>query len=68
MGKRSQEVHVKDDKLICSTCNTPLQLHGSAAIKNEDHQFISECTTCKTVIRLKIEVVRVFSKKAVLVL
>ncbi len=68
MCKGSQELHVKDDKLICSTCNTPLQLHGRAAINNEDHQFISECTTCKKVIRLKIEVVRVFTRKAVLVL
>jgi len=62
MGKRSQEVHVKDDKLICSTCQQPLQLHGRAAIKNEDHQFISECIFCNTVIRLKIEVIRVFPK------
>jgi RNase P subunit RPR2 len=64
MGMGNQEVHVNvmDDRLTCSRCKTPLQLHGRAATGSDGYQYISECSQCDLIIRLQIDVVRVFSK------
>lgn len=62
MGNQEVHVNVKDDKLTCSKCNTTLQLHGRAATSTEGYQYISECKQCDLIIRLQIDVVRVFSK------